>query len=136
MSEGEALKRYLAVVDGIPASCSETIDIPLTIEKGESSRAVPDRNGRSAVTHYTVLRELPGGRALLEVRIETGRTHQIRAHMQAAGHPVSGDPVYGGKRDGKGPVRMLLHAWKISLPHPVTGIMIEITAPPPPEFGL
>ena len=136
LSEGEAVKRYLAVVDGIPASCSGTIDLPLTIEKGESSRAIPDQNGQPAVTHFSVLRELPGERALLEIIIETGRTHQIRAHMQSAGHPVSGDPVYGGRRDGDGPGRMLLHAWKMSLPHPVTGVMIEITAPPPPEVGL
>jgi len=132
IAEGEAVKTYVAVVDGIPSSCSGTIDIPLTIEKGESSRAVPDRAGQPAVTHFSVLRELPDGRALLEVRIETGRTHQIRAHMQSAGHPVSGDRIYGGGVRG----RMFLHAWKISLPHPVTGDMFEVTAPPPPEFGL
>ncbi len=136
LAERESIKTYLAVVEGIPPSRSGTINLPLTIEKGESSRAVPDRAGQPAVTHFSVIRELSGGRALLEIRIETGRTHQIRAHMQSAGHPVSGDPVYGIDRGGDRQGRMLLHAWKISLPHPVTGDTVEIIAPPPPEFGL
>jgi 23S rRNA pseudouridine1911/1915/1917 synthase len=136
LAERESIKTYLAVVDGIPDSRSGTIDMPLTIEKGESSRAVPDRAGQPAVTHYSVIRKLSGGSTLLEIIIETGRTHQIRAHMQSVGHPVSGDPVYGSDRGGDRKGRMLLHAWKISLPHPVTGDTIEIVAPPPPEFGL
>ncbi len=136
LAEGAVRKTYLAVVDGVPTSRSGTIDMPLTIEKGESSRAVPDRAGQPAVTHFSVIRKLPGGRALLEIIIETGRTHQIRAHMQSAGHPVSGDPVYGSDRGGDRQGRMLLHAWKISLPHPVTRGTIEIIAHPPPEFGL
>jgi RluA family pseudouridine synthase len=135
-AQGESIKTYLAVVDGIPQSRSGMIDTPLTIEKGESSRAVPDRAGQPAVTHFSVMRKLSGGRALLEIIIETGRTHQIRAHMQSAGHPVSGDPVYGSDRGGDRLGRMLLHAWKISLPHPVTGDTIEIIASPPPELGL
>jgi RluA family pseudouridine synthase len=134
--EGGLIKTYIAVVDGIPGARSGTINMPLRIEKGESSRAVPDRAGQQAVTHFSVIRELPGGRALLEIIIETGRTHQIRAHMQSAGHPVSGDPVYGTDRGGDRQGRMLLHAWKISLPHPVTGDTIEIIAHPPSEFGL
>lgn len=138
LAEGEAVKTYIAVVDGMPGSRNGTIDTPLTIEKDKSSRAVPDAAGRPAVTHFSVLRKLPGDRALLEIRIETGRTHQIRAHMLSAGHPVSGDPVYIGirDRDGTGPDRMLLHAWKISLPHPTMGETIEIIAPPPPEFSM
>ncbi len=136
LAEGESLKTYLAVVEGVPQSRSGTIDVPLTIEKGESSRAVPDWAGQRAVTHFSVIRKLPGGCALLEIMIETGRTHQIRAHMQSAGHPVSGDPVYGSDRGGERQGRMLLHAWKISLQHPVTGDTIEIIASPPPEFGL
>ena len=136
LAEGESIKTYLALVDGIPQSRSGTIDTPLTIEKGESSRAVPDWAGQPAVTHFSVIRKLPGGCALLEIMIETGRTHQIRAHMQSVGHPVSGDPVYGSDRGGDRQGRMFLHAWKISLPHPVTGDTIEIIAPPPPEFEL
>jgi RluA family pseudouridine synthase len=132
ISGGGVGKIYLAVVEGIPGSGSGTVDIPLRIEKGESSRAVPDPSGLPALTRYNLLRELPGGRALLEVAIETGRTHQIRAHLKHIGHPVAGDRVYGGGGEG----RMLLHAWKISIPHPATGLMIDITAPPPPEFGL
>ena len=136
LAGGDLLKTYLAVVDGVPGSRSGTINMPLRIEKGESSRAVPDRAGQQAVTHFSVIRELPGGHALLEIIIETGRTHQIRAHMQYEGHPVSGDPVYGHDRGGDRQGRMLLHAWKISLPHPVTGDTIEIVAHSPPEFGL
>jgi len=136
LAEGGAAKTYLAVVDGVPRSCSGTIDAPLRTEKGESSRSIPDPSGLPAVTHYSVLRELPGGRALLEIRIETGRTHQIRAHMLSAGHPVSGDPVYGAGKGRPEPGRMMLHAWKVSLPHPVTAETIEFIAPAPPQFGL
>ena len=141
-SGGAVVKTYLAVVDGVPGRRSGVIDEPLRVEKGRASAAVPDPAGSRAVTRYRLLKELPGGRALLEVTIETGRTHQIRAHMRSIGHPVSGDPVYGQSRSGEGasprlsPGRMLLHAWKISLQHPVTGDELEITAPPPPEFGL
>ncbi len=136
LAEGEAVKTYLAVVDGIPSSCSGTVDTPLRTDKGASSISYPDPSGQPAVTHFSVLKELPGGRALLEIRIETGRTHQIRAHMVSLGHPVCGDPLYGKAKDGGARGRMMLHAWKISFPHPVTGATVEITAPPPPEFGL
>jgi 23S rRNA pseudouridine1911/1915/1917 synthase len=132
LTEGQTEKAYLAVVQGIPSAESGTIDKPLRIEKGKSSKAVPDPDGLPAVTHYQVLRELKGDRAVLEVRIETGRTHQIRAHLASLGHPVAGDRVYGG-RAGE---RLMLHAWKISLPHPESGLTVDITAPPPAEFDL
>jgi RluA family pseudouridine synthase len=136
ISEGQVEKRYLVIVEGVPEDRSGTIDKPLRVEKGDSSKAIPDREGQPAVTHFRLLEEMPDRRALLEIRIETGRTHQIRAHMQSIGHPVAGDRIYGSDAEAGDLPRLLLHAWKISFEHPVAGGTIEITAPPPPEFGL
>ena len=78
--------------------------------------------------------------SLLQLRIETGRTHQIRRHLQAVGHPVAGDPRYGDfpfnrlARTRWGLRRMFLHAWKLSLPHPITGRTLRLVAPPPDEL--
>jgi RluA family pseudouridine synthase len=140
---GGAKKTYLAVVEGVPHPSEATIDTPLEVRKGIRSRAVASRKGRAAETSYRLIRELAGGRALLEVVILTGRTHQIRAHLASIGHPVSGD-IYYGRRTARGapgrrpfaPRRMLLHAWKIEFPHPLTGRPVRVTAPPPREFGL
>jgi RluA family pseudouridine synthase len=140
---GGVRKTYLAVVEGVPHPPEATIDTPLEVRKGIRSRAVASRSGRSAETSYRLIRALDGGRALLEVVILTGRTHQIRAHLASTGHPVSGDIYYGRRssrgaphRRGSAPARMLLHAWKIEFPHPLTGRPVKVTAPPPGEFGL
>ena len=110
----------------------------------------PDRahaGARSAITHYTVLERLTtaaGDFTLLSLRIETGRTHQIRVHMQSLGHPVVGDTLYGAPArlrglpgegaDGTTLPRNFLHAAHLSLPHPVTGKRLELDAPLPPEL--
>ena len=92
--------------------------------------------GRPSVTHYEVL---GSGRAmsLLEVTLETGRTHQIRVHLANLGHPVMGDRTYGGVSDaskGLGLDRPFLHAWKLSFPHPDDGRSIEVDDPLPGEL--
>jgi 23S rRNA pseudouridine955/2504/2580 synthase len=94
---------------------------------------------QEAVTHYQVVSSMKDA-SLLSVRIETGRTHQIRRHLQAAGHPVAGDRRYGDfpfNRQAKqrwGLSRMFLHAWKLSLPHPLTGARLSLEAPLPEEL--
>jgi RluA family pseudouridine synthase len=125
-----AVKLYLAVTDGIPHPEEGVIRAALRTVKGRFSRSVTDRSGKVAVTRYRLLERLGEGRALVEVRIETGRTHQIRAHLASIGAPVSGDRRYGA-----GGPSLLLHAWKVTIAHPQTGQKIELTAQPPPLFG-
>ena len=91
--------------------------------------------GRPATTHYAV-EELLQDAALARIRIETGRTHQIRVHMAHLGHPVLGDTVYGSRRvpDALRADRQMLHAHRLRLNHPVTGERLDLVAPIPPDM--
>jgi 23S rRNA pseudouridine1911/1915/1917 synthase len=88
--------------------------------------------GRAARTEYRVLAEAPGA-SLVEVRPETGRTHQIRVHLASIGHPVAGDAVYGRPAMPTA-ARQMLHAWRLRFPHPMSGDDIEVEAPMPADF--
>ena len=88
--------------------------------------------GREALTHYRVLERFRYS-TLLAVKLVTGRTHQIRVHMKYLGHPVIGDPLYGGLADEKEP-RLALHAWKIEFLHPKTGKIMKFESPIPKEM--
>lgn len=129
-SSGGAEKVYLAVTERPPRPEVGTIRTPIRISKGHSSRAEMDRMGKRAVTHYRTLKILPGNRVLVEVRIDTGRTHQIRAHLASIDSPLLGDSKYGTPRSG----RLRLHAWKLRLPSPGGENIIEAEAPPPIDF--
>jgi 23S rRNA pseudouridine1911/1915/1917 synthase len=129
-------REYLALVSGHPETETGTIDAPLGRDRRRrtvmSTRTdVP----RDAVTHFEVERRLPRT-ALLRVRLETGRTHQIRAHLAAIGHPVCGDPAYGGRACGGrlGLDRQFLHATSLRFKHPVTGEMVVCESKPPVEL--
>jgi len=89
---------------------------------------------RSAVTEYRVLERFEG-HTLIEARLQTGRTHQIRVHMAHIGHPLVGDPVYGRKKQKFNLPGQALHAARLILTHPVTGEQMEFTAPPPQSFS-
>lgn len=142
--EREVRKEYLALVHGTPSPASGTIDKPLGRDpvdrKKISTRA---RRSRTATTHYQVLESF-GKLSLLKVRIETGRTHQIRVHMASAGHPVAGDALYGTGRerdltpDRRGAIeslkRIFLHSHRLAFRHPVSGEALEFEAPLPPEL--
>jgi 23S rRNA pseudouridine1911/1915/1917 synthase len=94
-----------------------------------------DGVGKEAVTHYKVMAQ-NNGVSLLKIKIDTGRTHQIRVHMSEMGFPVIGDKVYGAKRleEKDSPDRHLLHAWRIRIPHPESGKQMTFTAPMPEQF--
>jgi 23S rRNA pseudouridine1911/1915/1917 synthase len=116
-------KRYHALVQGHPDPSSGTIDAPIGRHRSRRTEmsTATDRP-RTARTHFELERALPRT-SLLRVRLETGRTHQIRAHLSAIGHPVCGDPQYGGGRSGErlGLTRQFLHAAKIAFTHPFFG---------------
>jgi 23S rRNA pseudouridine1911/1915/1917 synthase len=116
----EVGREYLALVEGRPRSRSGTIDAPLGRDhRAPERRAVRGRGARDARTHFTVLESLPAD-ALVEARLETGRTHQVRAHFAAIGHPVAGDPRYG-HAGRHGLERQFLHSARLRLAHPFTG---------------
>jgi 23S rRNA pseudouridine1911/1915/1917 synthase len=129
-------KTYLALVQGNVSAAIGRIEAPIGRDPRHRTRmgVVPD--GRPSVTGYRV-RERFVGWTLLEVDLVTGRTHQIRVHLDAIGHPVAGDRVYGTGTSRKGPEglgRLFLHAWRLELASPSDGHLIRATAPLPPEL--
>jgi 23S rRNA pseudouridine1911/1915/1917 synthase len=129
----EVERRYLALVRGHPRSRTGRIDAPIGRDRREPTRRSLDTDEpRDAVTHFEV-RERLAEHALLEVRLETGRTHQIRVHLAAIDLPVSGDPQYGVKGD-LGLARQFLHAYRLRFAHPVTGEQIDAESALPPEL--
>jgi len=132
----EVRRLYLALVDGHPDARAGTIDAPLGRDRDRRT-AVSTRTDRprDAVTHFEVIELLPRT-ALLEVRLETGRTHQIRAHLAAVGHPVCGDPRYGGAVAGRrlGLTRQFLHSAQLMFDHPCTGERLLCESKPPAEL--
>jgi len=145
-------RTYLALVWGVPRQTQFTVDLPIGRHPVQRKKmaaldaaAVAAGKARPARTHFT-LQEAFRDCALLSARLETGRTHQVRVHASAVGHPVVGDPLYGGIRK---PPRnwspkladtlsrlqgQLLHAYALAFEHPVTGERMQFTAPPPDDF--
>lgn len=122
------VREYLAVTEGAPVEKSGVIDRPIGL-RGGVKRCI-DPEGRRAVTHYRVLKE-QNGRALMRLRLETGRTHQIRVHLESLGCPVAGDYLYGTELAAL-PGRFALHAAYLSFLHPVTGERLSFESPLPP----
>ena len=125
-------REYLALVRGRPRSRSGRIEAPIGRDRRDATRRSLDTaSPKDAVTHFEVV-ELLRAHALLRVRLETGRTHQIRVHLAAIGLPVAGDPTYGVSEPGL--ERQFLHAARLTFPHPVTGDRVEATSPLPPDL--
>ena len=126
-------RRYLALVHGTPRSLTGRIDAPIGRDRRDPTRRSLDtEEPRDAVTWFETVERL-GERTLLDVRLETGRTHQIRVHLAAIDLPVCGDPTYGIKGD-LGLERQFLHAHRLRFPHPVTGGEVVLESPLPPEL--
>jgi 23S rRNA pseudouridine1911/1915/1917 synthase len=129
-------RAYLAIVEGEPAGEAGTVDAPLREAwvSGRRGVARPGEEQRGARTHWRVRERLPGA-ALLEVRLETGRQHQIRIHLAHVGLPILGDPVYGRPARGRPLARRpMLHAFRLAFAHPVTGERVAAESPLPEDF--
>ena len=126
-------RRYVALVRGRPRSWRGTIDAPIGRDRDDPTRHSLDTDTpREAVTHFEVV-ELLGGHALLDVRLETGRTHQIRVHLAAIDLPVVGDPVYGVPEPGLR--RQFLHANRLAFTHPFTAERVEVESDLPDDLA-
>ena len=129
----EVERIYLALAGGRLASRTGTIDAPIGRASRQRHRmAVAGAASRQARTHFTVL-ELLAAETYLEARLETGRTHQIRAHFAAIGHPLTGDGTYGGE-DRHGLGRQFLHAHRLAFTHPETGDRLEFVSELPADL--
>ena len=124
-------KEYLALVDGNLNEKCGTIDLPI-YRTEERIRRVIDARGQRSVTHYEVVESFKKG-DFVKLKLETGRTHQIRVHLNAIGHPILGDTLYGGD-DNTIIGRQALHAYKLSFPHPRTGEIIELEVELPEDI--
>ena len=134
--EHRVRKTYLAVVEGQPQPAQGTLDMALRVQdRGVArERTTPDDEGLRAVTRYRTLRSADGV-SLLEVEIDTGHTHQIRAHLAAIGHPLLNDRRYGARADRRLPhARIALHATRLVLDHPGSGEPLTLAAPLPAEL--
>ncbi len=125
-------RQYLAVVEGILPAKSGVIDAPIGKEDAASIRRLVREDGKPSVTHYEVLEER-NGRSLVKLRLETGRTHQIRVHMAHLGCPVCGDFLYGTELPEL-PGRFALHSHELTLTHPLTMEGLHIVSPLPENF--
>jgi 23S rRNA pseudouridine1911/1915/1917 synthase len=130
--QARSVKRtYLAIARG-RITAAGTVDAPVGRHPTVRTRMAVVASGKAAVTHYRVKQALPQ-HTLLECELETGRTHQIRVHLASIGHPLEGDPVYGGRGEKK-LQRQALHASKLAFDHPRTGERVAFEAPAPADF--
>ncbi len=135
-------RAYLAVVRGVPSPSAGEIEARIGRSRTNRKKmAVVAQGGKNAITHYRVLRAFGTAAALIECRLATGRTHQIRVHLAAKGHALIGDQVYGRARTGGLPAqarafpRQALHARLIGFHHPATGQYLEFASPPPSDLA-
>ena len=132
--ERKVRREYLALVDGRPEARTGTIEAPIGRDRRDRVlMSIDSDDPREARTHFEIERRLPET-TLLRVVLDTGRTHQIRVHMAAIGHPVIGDRQYGGPMR-YGLERQFLHAARLAFPHPVTGVELDVRSPLPDDLA-
>ena len=129
----EVKKTYLALTRGIIKENEATINMPIGRSTTDRKKMAVIKTGKEAITHFKVLERFKEN-TLLEINLETGRTHQIRVHLSQIGYPIVGDMVYSNGKNKFGVQGQMLHAWKIKFMHPITGKKMEIEAPLPPYF--
>ncbi len=132
MGQDRVHKEYLAIVEGIISQDSGTLDFPIYRETEDSISRVVDPRGQRSITHYRVLQRLDGA-SLVNLRLETGRTHQIRVHLSHIGHPIMGDDLYG-RPDSSLIDRQALHAYKLIFDQPRLGDRIELKSSLPKDM--
>jgi 23S rRNA pseudouridine1911/1915/1917 synthase len=137
MSDRTARRTYVALVWGVPAARAGVVDAPIGRSARTPTRMAVTAAGREARTRYEVEAAFadPVEASLLRCRLETGRTHQIRVHLAAIGHPVVGDERYGGLRTGLDAPRPMLHASNLAFRHPGTGEVVEFESPVPADMA-
>jgi 23S rRNA pseudouridine1911/1915/1917 synthase len=134
LAERTMRREYLALVEGRPPARSGTIEAPIGRDRRVRTRMSTETDSpKPAITHFELDRALAQS-TLLRVRLQTGRTHQIRVHLQAIGHPVCGDPDYG-TAGLYGLDRQFLHAARLAFPHPAGGAAVDVTSPLPGDLA-
>lgn len=132
----EVERVYVALVEGRMSAPTGTVDAPIGRDPSRPTRRAVVPGGKHARTHYEVVRYYEESEvSLLEVRLETGRTHQIRVHLAAIDHPVAGDATYGATRRDLAVPRTFLHASRVAFTHPTTGKRLEVEAPLPEDLA-
>jgi len=133
MKQGDIHRRYQALVEGEVQHDSMCIDLPIShLDPENSPRRSVDAGGKTAITHLTIVQRFKGY-TLLDLSLDTGRTHQIRVHLSHLGYPICGDSLYG--KSSPLIARQALHAWQLTFKQPRSGIPIELTAPVPADLA-
>ena len=133
IQDRKVTKKYIALVKGVIAENEATIDLPIARSTKDRKKMGVDPNGKNAITHFKVLKRYDKY-TLLELKIDTGRTHQIRVHMSYIGHPIVGDSVYSNGKNEFDIEGQMLHARYLEFKHPITGEELKLEAPIPEYF--
>lgn len=129
----EITKKYVALVRGIVKENSATIDMPIGRSNKDRKKMAVRKDGKNAITHFNVIKRY-NGYTYLDIKIDTGRTHQIRVHLSEIGYPIVGDSVYSNGKNPFGVEGQMLHAKSLEFKHPITGKILKLEAPLPEYF--
>ena len=129
----EITKKYVALVRGVIKENNATIDMPIGRSDKDRKKMAVRKDGKNAVTHFDVIKRY-NGYTYLDIKIDTGRTHQIRVHLSQIGYPIVGDSVYSNGRNPFGVEGQMLHAKSLEFKHPITGEVLKLEAPLPKYF--
>ena len=133
IQDRKVIKKYIALVKGVIGEDTATINMPIARSTKDRKKMAVDSKGKEAITHYKVLQRYDKY-TLLEIKIDTGRTHQIRVHMAYIGHPVVGDIQYSNGKNEFGVEGQMLHSRYLEFDHPITGKRLKLEAPLPEYF--